>query len=112
MEDLKDKLKLIIEKSNTDKPACKNCKSYLDGACIFGCVNERRMGTYKFSNKKLTTPDYSCNNFDAVYNFEESTVDVLRDLLHDIERVDEGKLNLELLLSGKINESEFVDIMK
>ena len=35
------KLELIIEQSNTDAPACKNCCSYKNGGCSFGCMNER-----------------------------------------------------------------------
>ena len=28
MKDIKNKIQLIIEQSNVEKPACKNCKSY------------------------------------------------------------------------------------
>ncbi|MCM1221191.1 MAG: hypothetical protein NC548_42595 [Lachnospiraceae bacterium] len=112
MKEIKDKLELIIEKSNTDKPACKNCKSFCDGKCLFGCVNERNMSGYRFNNGRITSPEYSCSNFNVVYNLSESTVDVLRDMLKDIERVNEGKKNLELLLTDKITEDEFVYIMR
>ena len=36
--ELKNKIIDIIEKSNSDKPACKNCKSYCDGVCKSGIV--------------------------------------------------------------------------
>ena len=112
MKELKDKIELIIEKSNIDKPACKNCKLFNNGTCLFGCINERNGVGYRFNNGRLTSPDYSCENFDVVYNLSESTVDVLKDMLKDIERVNEGKKNLELLLNGKITESDFVEIMR
>lgn len=110
--ELKNKIASIIEKSNNDKPACKNCKSFCDGACEFGCVNERNGVRYNFSNKKITTPDYFCNNFDAVYNFSESTLDKLRDLIEDIDRVNEQCMNFDLLLSGKISENDFNELLK
>lgn len=102
MKDIKNKLNSILEQLNCDKPACKNCKSYKNGGCSFGCVNERL---------KITTPNYSCNNFDAVYEFNERTKATLTDLLKDVERVDEGMKNLELLLAGKITETDFNDIV-
>ena len=111
MKDIKNKIELIIEKS-TGKQACKNCLSYNDGTCTFGCVNERNGYAYNFSNKKITTPEYSCGNFSAVYSLNEDTLDALRDLLADIERVNEGAKNLDLLLSGKMTEADFVEIMK
>ena len=112
MKDLKNKIELIVEQSISDKPACKNCKRYQDGACTFGCVNERNVYGYRLGSRKLTTPDYSCSNFESVYKFNENTVDVLNDILKDIERVNEAKKNLTLLLDGKITESDFVDIMR
>lgn len=101
MENIK-KLTEIIEIAESVKPACKNCKNYCDGGCTFGCVNEMR---------KITTPNYSCSNFDGKYVFKESTVDTLRDLLRDAKRVNEGMKNLTLLLSGKINEDDFNEIV-
>ena len=112
MENLKNKIERIIEQSNCDKPACKNCKSFCDGKCMFGSVNERNGIKYRLNNGRITSPDYSCDNFDVIYNINESTVDILRDMIKDIERVNEGKLNLELFLNGKITENDFVDIMK
>lgn len=112
MKDLKDKLNLIIEQSTCAKPACKNCVSYSNGTCSFGCVNERNGYAYRLNNNRLTTPDYSCENFNSAYKFNEKTVDVMSDIVKDIERVNEAKKNLELLLSGKITEDDFVDLMK
>lgn len=112
MEDFKNKIESIIEQSNCDKPACKNCKSFCNGSCMFGIVNERNGNRYRFNNGRLTSPDYSCDNFEVVYNLNENTVDVMKDIIKDIERVDEAKKNLELLLSGKITEDDFVDIMR
>ena len=110
MKDIKEKLELIIEKSNGH--VCKSCKSYCDGACTFNCVNERNGNQYRFSNKKITSPDYTCSNFTSQYNMSENTVNILRDLLEDIERVNMGAKNLDLLLEAKIDESDFVDMMK
>jgi hypothetical protein len=42
----------------------------------------------------------------------ENTVDALRDMVKDIERVNEDIMNLELMLNGKINESDFVELVK
>ena len=112
MKELKDKISLIVEQSTCDKPACKNCKSYSDGTCIFSCVNERNSYGYRLNAGKRTTPEYSCSNFEPVYNMNESTIDVLNDIMADIERVNEAKKNLELLLSGKITEADFVELMK
>lgn len=111
MENLKNKIELIIEQSNAEKPQCKNCQSYCDGACVFGSVNERNGYSYRFGNKKITSPTYSCDNFKGTYNFNEKTIDTLSDVLKSIEHVNECKKNLELLLSGKITESDFNDIM-
>ena len=110
--DIVNKINLIIEQSNVETPKCKNCVSHCDGACTFGCVNERSGGKYLFSQRKLTTPDYSCSNFKPVYNLSESTVDTLRDMVKDIEKVNEDIMNLELMLSGKINETEFNELVK
>lgn len=112
MKDLKEKIELIIEQSTSEKPKCKNCKSFSNGTCLFGCVNERNRYGYRLNTGKLTSPDYSCSNFDGVYNFNENTVDVLNDIIKDIERVNEAKKNIDLLLNGKITESDFVDIMR
>jgi hypothetical protein len=103
---------LIIEQSNNESPKCKNCVNHCDGTCTFGCVNERSIGRYLFSQRKLTTPDYSCDNFKPVYSLSENTVETLRDMVKDIERVNEDIMNLELMLNGKINESEFVELVK
>ena len=70
------------------------------------------MGKYLFSQRKLTSPDYSCDNFKPVYSLSENTVDALRDMVKDIERVNEDIMNLELMLNGKINESDFVELVK
>lgn len=110
--DIVNKINLIIEQSNSENPKCKNCVSHCDGACTFGCVNERSVGKYLFSQRKLTSPDYSCANFKAIYNLSENTVDTLRDMVKDIEKVNEDIMNLELMLGGKINEKEFVEIVK
>lgn len=111
-KDIVDKINLIIEQSDNECPKCKNCINHCDGACTFGCVNERSMGKYLFTQKKLTSPEYSCNNFKPVYSLNENTVDVLRDMVKDIEKVNEDIVNLELMLNGKINESEFVELVK
>ena len=110
--DIVNKINLIIEQSNTECPKCKNCVNHCDGACTFGCVNERTVGRYIFSQKKLTSPEYSCDNFKPVYNLNENTIDALRDMVKDIEKVNEDIMNLEMMLNGKINESEFVDLVK
>ena len=111
-KDIVNKINLIIEQSNTECPKCKNCINHCDGACTFGCVNERSSGRYLFAQKKLTSPDYSCNNFKPVYNLNESTIETLKDVVRDIEKVNEDIMNLDLMLAGKINESEFVDLVK
>ena len=111
-KDIVNKINLIIEQSNIDCPKCKNCANHCDGACTFGCVNERSMGKYMFSQRKLTSPDYSCDNFKPVYSLSENTIDALRDMVKDIERVNEDIMNLELMLNGKINESDFVELVK
>jgi hypothetical protein len=110
--DIINKINLIIEQSNVENPKCKNCINHSDGACIYGCVNERSAGRYLFSQKKLTSPDYSCDNFKPVYNLNENTVETLRDMVKDIEKVNEEIMNLELMLNGKINENEFVELVK
>ena len=110
--DIVNKINLIIEQSNNENPKCKNCANHCDGACTFGCVNERSVGKYLFSQRKLTSPDYSCDNFKPVYSLSENTVDALRDMVKDIERVNEDIMNLELMLNGKINESDFVELVK
>lgn len=111
-KDIVNKINLIIEQSNVDNPKCKNCVSHCDGACTFGCVNERSVGKYLFSQKKLTSPDYSCDNFKPVYSLNENAVDALRDMVRDIEKVNEDIMNLELMLDGKIDENEFVELVK
>ena len=111
-KDIVNKINLIIEQSNNETPKCKNCVNHCDGACMFGCVNERSAGRYLFSQRKLTTPDYSCDNFKPVYSLSENTVESLRDMVKYIERVNEDIMNLELMLNGKINESEFVELVK
>ena len=102
MNNIKEKLQTIIEQAECTKPACKNCVSYKNGGCSFGCVNERL---------KLTTENYSCDNFNSLYGFNEDTICVLKDLLKDIKRIDESVKNFELLLSGKITEKDFIDIV-
>lgn len=102
MENIKKVLSEIIEQASCITPKCQNCKSYKKGGCTFGCVNERL---------RITSPNYSCDNFDGVYVFNENTVDILKDLLKSAERVDEGMKNLGLLLEGKITEDEFKDIL-
>jgi hypothetical protein len=42
----------------------------------------------------------------------ENTVDTLRDMVKEIEKVNEDIMNLEMMLNGKINESEFVELVK
>ena len=111
-KDIVNKINLIIEQSNSESPKCKNCINHCEGACTFGCVNERSGGRYIFSQKKLTSPDYSCDNFKPVYNLNENTVDTLRDMVKDIEKENEDIMNLEMMLNGKINESEFVELVK
>ena len=102
MENIKNKLSEIIEQASCVSPKCMYCQSYKSGGCSFGCVNER---------VKITSPNYSCDNFNANYTLNEKTLDNLRDLLKAAERVDEGMKNLDLLLSGKISEDEFNDIV-
>ena len=111
-KDIVNKINLIIEQSNNERPKCKNCANHCDGACTFRCVNERSVGRYLFSQKKLTSPDYSCDNFKPVYSLSENTIDALRDMVKDIEKVNEDIMNLELMLNGKINESEFTELVK
>jgi hypothetical protein len=111
-KDIVNKINLIIEQSDKECPKCKNCASYCEGACTFGCVNERSCGKYLFSQKKLTSPEYSCSNFSPVYNLSENTIDSLKDMVKDIEKVNEDIMNLELMLSSKINENEFVELVK
>lgn len=112
MKDLKNKIEVIIEQSISEKPACKNCKSFSKGMCTFGCMNERNTYGYKVGSMRMTTPEYSCSNFQSVYKFNESVVEVLNDILKDVERVNEAKKNIDLLLNGKLSESDFVDIMR
>ena len=102
MENIKKVLSGIIEQASCETPKCQFCKSYKNGGCTFGCVNER---------VRLTSPNYSCDNFDGVYTLNENTIDILKDLLKAAERVDEGMKNLGLLLEGKITEDEFKDIL-
>ena len=102
MENIKNRLISILEHADCDKPACKNCVSYKNGGCSFGCVNER---------VKITTPNYSCDNFNGVYEFNETTLDALKDMLKDVEKIEESAKNLELLLSGKITETDFIDLV-
>lgn len=111
MKEIKERIESIIENAS-DKAACKKCSLCKDGCCTFGCVNERNGNRYNFSNKRITTPDYCCDNYKPVYSLSENTLDTLRDLLKDIERVNEGKKNLDLMLSGKITEEDFIDMMK
>lgn len=112
MKDLKDKIELIIEQSCSDKKMCKNCKSFTNGTCTFGCVNERNGYGYRLNTGKLTSPEYSCSNFKSEYDFSEDTIHVFEDVLKDIERVNEAEKNIKLLLNNKITESDFVDIMR
>lgn len=102
MENIKSKLQSIIEQANCDKPACKNCVSYKNGGCSFGCLNEK---------VKITSANYSCDNFNCRYAYNENTMAAMKDLLKDVKRVEEGVKNLELLLNGKIDEKEFVDFI-
>ena len=101
MENIREKLTAIIEQAGSETPKCQNCVSYKQGGCTFGCVNERR---------RLTSPNYSCENYCGVYNFDHETLDILNDMLRMANKVDESAKNLELLLTGKISESEFKDI--
>lgn len=102
MENIKKELSAIIEQASCVTPKCLNCKSYKKGGCTYGCLNER---------VRLTSPNYSCDNFDSVFAFSEKTVDTLKDLLKAVERVDEGLKNLNLLIEGKISEDDFNDIV-
>ena len=108
----KNKIINIIEKSHSDKPTCKNCKSYCDGICKSGVVNERNGNKYRINNGKMTTPDYSCNDFDVVYNFSEDTKESLNNIIKDIDRVNESEKNLDLLVSGKLSEDDFNEILR
>ena len=102
MENIKETLSAIIEQASCVSPKCQYCTSYRNGGCSFGCINER---------VRLTAANYSCDNFNARYSFNESTLEVLKDLLKDYERVDEGIKNLELLLAGKITEEDFKELV-
>lgn len=102
MKSVKSILEDIIEHAGGMTPACKDCKSYRNGGCSFGCVNERL---------KMTAPNYSCGNFSSMYEYDDKTVSVMRELLEDIKRTESGVRNLELLMSGKIDEKEFVDFV-
>lgn len=110
--ELKNKIIDIIEKSNSDKPVCKNCKSYCDGVCKACVVNERNGNRYRINNGKMTTPDYSCNDFDVMYNLSEDTKETLINIIKDIDRVNESEKNLDLLLSGKLSEDDFNEILR
>lgn len=113
-KDIVNKINLIIEQSNVDNPKCKNCISYNsdNNSCTFGFEHRKNMNKYLFARKKITSPDYSCDNFKPVYDLSENTVDVLRDMVRDIEKVNEDIMNLELMLDGKIDENEFVELVK
>lgn len=102
MKEIKEKLQSIIEHAGCDKPACKNCVSYKNGGCSFGCVNERM---------RLTAPNYSCDNFNCVYSLNENTLESLKALLKDVERIEEGVKNLDLFLDGKIDEKDLAEII-
>ena len=102
MENIKKALSQIIEQASSVSPKCQYCQSYKTGGCSFGCLNER---------VRITSPNYSCEHFDKVYNLSEKTLDTLKDLYKDMERVDEGIKNLELLLEGKITEDDFNDLV-
>ena len=102
MENIKETLSAIIEQASSVSPKCQYCKSYKSGGCSFGCVNERL---------RITSPNYSCEHFDANYALNEKTVEVLKDLLKNYERVDEGIKNLDLLLEGKITEDDFNELV-
>ena len=102
MENIKKVLSEIIEQASCEEPKCQYCKSYKTGGCSWGCLNER---------VRLTSPNYSCEHFDAVYKFNENTLDIIKDLLKGAERVDEGIKNLTLLLEGKITEDDFKDLV-
>lgn len=108
---LKNKIESIIEHSDANTKVCRNCKSYSDGMCMFCKVNERIGGKYNFSNGKVTTPEYSCENFDSMYKISERTVETLINVIRDIDRVNEASKNIELLLSGKISEEDFNEIL-
>ena len=103
MENIKERLTAIIEQAGCETPKCQNCVSYKQGGCTFGCLNER---------KKLTSPNYSCDNFCGVYNFDHETIDILTEMLKKVTEVDEISKNLELLLTGKVSEDEFKDIVR
>lgn len=108
--ELKNKINAIIEQSNTDKPACKNCKRYCDGTCLTDKVNE--MNGNGYNKVKMTTPNYFCSEFDVRYNISENTRESLNTLLKDLERVNEATMALDMLLAGKINENDFNEILK
>ena len=42
----------------------------------------------------------------------ERTIETLQDFISDIDRVNMGIKNIDLLLNNKIDENDFVDIMK
>ena len=65
-KDIVNKINLIIEQSNSENPKCKNCVSHCDGACTFGCINERNMGRYMFSQRKLTSPEVRLALYNAI----------------------------------------------
>lgn len=103
MENIVEKINYIIEcSSNTEHPVCKNCGSYCNNACTFKQVNEKR---------KITTPNYSCGNFHSTYAYNNKTIEALKCLLEDMQRVNEGTKNLALLLEGKITEQDFTDLI-
>lgn len=102
MENIKNILSDIIEQASCATPKCQYCKSYNKGGCTFNCVNER---------VRLTSPNYSCENFDGNYTLNENTIDNLKELLKAAERLDEGIKNLSLLLEGKITEKDFNDLV-
>lgn len=101
MDNIREKLAEIIENASCDTPKCRNCKNYNGNGCTLGCLNEM---------VRITSPNYSCDNFTGRYVLCEETIDNLKMLLKMAERLDEGRRNLDLLLGGKITEKEFNEI--
>jgi hypothetical protein len=67
----------------------------------------------QFKSQICTTKEQS----ETLANLEktslnENTIETLKDMVKDIEKVNEDIMNLNLMLDGKINESEFVDLVK
>ena len=95
MENIKEKLSEIIEQAGCDTKKCQYCKSYKNGGCSYGCLNER---------VRLTSPNYYCDHFDANYALNENTLDNLKDLLRQLKELMKVQRTLNSSLLGKLQK--------